>query len=88
MKELSDNSRQILTTTSIFEGEFSIDWILEVIDFKASDVLKDVNRFDSKRFKTLYVENMIRSAPISSMALINVWVWKLPDVVRWKLFWK
>ena len=29
---------------------------------KASDVLKDVNRFDSKRFKILYVENMIRSA--------------------------
>ena len=31
------------------------------------------------------VENMMRSAPTTSMASISAGVWKLPDVVTWKL---
>ena len=34
------------------------------------------------------VENMMRSAPITIMALSSACVWKLPDVVMWKLAWK
>jgi hypothetical protein len=34
------------------------------------------------------VENMMRSAPTSSIAPIRLWVRKLPEVVSQKLSWK
>lgn len=42
MKDLSEKSRQILAYASVFTGDFSIDWILDITGFKATDVLKSL----------------------------------------------